>query len=329
MPGNSSRLGYIDWMRGLACVLMFQTHCYDSWLGGDARKTTFFMWSQLGGTLPAPLFLFLAGISFALVTDKLRQKQASAGQIAGSTIRRGAEILGLGTIVSTAGIPDRLSVGAMDGFAPRGCVEHDRLVHDVDGCACWAVVSVGKGSRLRLGLVGIRRRSDDFTIESPRVDDVAPGPAAMADRVLYQRRSQPWHAAGLAIPIFPWTAFAFVGLASRIFPVERLGTEDRRWSIRNLRCRRAFACSIYRDGSMHADSAGLSRLRLLAYKSEFLSIANRNALDDSGGSVRLGVAGARDSGDLAHSSNWVRLPCSFTGCTWSLYTGGHPSCRRR
>src|SRR2546422_1230766 len=82
-------------MRGLACVLMFQTHCYDSWLGGDARKSTFFMWSQLGGTLPAPLFLFLAGISFALVTDKLRQKGLPAGQIARTTIRRGAEILAL------------------------------------------------------------------------------------------------------------------------------------------------------------------------------------------------------------------------------------------
>ena len=35
------RLAYIDWMRGLACVLMFQTHCYDSWLGGGARKSTF------------------------------------------------------------------------------------------------------------------------------------------------------------------------------------------------------------------------------------------------------------------------------------------------
>src|SRR6202453_454514 len=93
-----SRLAYIDWMRGLACVLMFQTHCYDSWLSGDARRSTFFMWSQLGGTLPAPLFLFLAGISFALVTDKLRQKGAPADQIARTTIRRGAEIFGLGIL---------------------------------------------------------------------------------------------------------------------------------------------------------------------------------------------------------------------------------------
>src|ERR1700724_2757684 len=85
-------------MRGLACVLMFQTHCYDSWLSGSARKSTFFMWSQLGGTLPAPLFLFLAGISFALVTAKLRQKGLPANQIGRTTIRRGAEILGLGLL---------------------------------------------------------------------------------------------------------------------------------------------------------------------------------------------------------------------------------------
>ena len=77
-------------MRGLACVLMFQTHCYDSWLAPPARKTTFFMWSQLGGSLPAPLFLFLAGISFALVIDKSRQRGAAPVQIAKTTIRRGA-----------------------------------------------------------------------------------------------------------------------------------------------------------------------------------------------------------------------------------------------
>ena len=85
-------------MRGLACVLMFQTHCYDAWLGGEARQSTFFMWSQVGGTLPAPLFLFLAGISFALVTDKLRRKACPRAQIARKTIRRGAEILGLGLL---------------------------------------------------------------------------------------------------------------------------------------------------------------------------------------------------------------------------------------
>ena len=91
-PGKQQRLAYIDWMRGLACLLMFQTHCYDSWLGGAAREGSFIKWSQLGGTLPAPLFLFLAGVSFALVTDRMRSKGISANEIALTTIRRGAEI---------------------------------------------------------------------------------------------------------------------------------------------------------------------------------------------------------------------------------------------
>ena len=95
---KANRLSYIDWMRGLACVVMFQTHCYDSWLGGSARDTKFFQLSQLGGTLPAPLFLFLAGVSFALVTNRLRQKNLSSNEIAKTTILRGAEIYGLGLL---------------------------------------------------------------------------------------------------------------------------------------------------------------------------------------------------------------------------------------
>jgi uncharacterized membrane protein len=97
MPATS-RLAWIDWMRGLACVLMFQTHCYDAWLGGDARNTTFLKGSQLLGTLPAPLFLFLAGISFALVTDKLIRKNLTPAQITRAMARHGAEIFAFGLL---------------------------------------------------------------------------------------------------------------------------------------------------------------------------------------------------------------------------------------
>jgi len=92
------RLAWIDWMRGLACVLMFQTHCYDAWLGGDARATNFLKGSQLLGTLPAPLFLFLAGISFALVTDKLIRKNLSPSVITRAMLQRGAEIFAFGLL---------------------------------------------------------------------------------------------------------------------------------------------------------------------------------------------------------------------------------------
>ncbi len=85
-------------MRGLACLLMFQTHCYDAWLGGDARNTRFLKGSQLLGTLPAPLFLFLAGISFALVTDKLIRKNLSPAEITRTMLRRGAQIFAFGLL---------------------------------------------------------------------------------------------------------------------------------------------------------------------------------------------------------------------------------------
>src|SRR5437660_8605788 len=139
-PAPSSRLAYIDWLRGLACLLMFQTHCYDAWLGGAARNSTFFMWSQLGGTFPAPLFLFLAGVSFAIVTDKLLQKELSPGQVAKTTIRRGAEIFALGLLLRIQEFAIAL------GWAPWSDLFRVDILNTIGvsvmlmGVMCWAVL---------------------------------------------------------------------------------------------------------------------------------------------------------------------------------------------
>src|SRR5436305_12072746 len=136
------RIAYIDWMRGLACVLMFQTHCYDSWLTPANRQTTFFMYSLLGGTFPAPLFLFLAGVSFALVTDKLLQKQLSANQIAKTTIRRGAEIFALGLLFRVQEFAISL------GWAPWSDLGRVDILNTIGvsmmlmGVMCWTVLGV-------------------------------------------------------------------------------------------------------------------------------------------------------------------------------------------
>jgi uncharacterized membrane protein len=77
---------------------MFQTHCYDSWLRSDLRDSVLYKWSQLGGTLPAPLFIFIAGLSMALVTERLREKGIARNTILKQTIIRGAEVFGLGLL---------------------------------------------------------------------------------------------------------------------------------------------------------------------------------------------------------------------------------------
>jgi len=206
-------------MRGLACVLMFQTHCYDSWLGGEARKSTFFMWSQLGGTLPAPLFLFLAGISFALVTDKLRQKGLPAGQIASATIRRGAEVFGLGLLFR---LQEYLIAW---GWAPWSDLLRVDILNTIGlsmmlmGVACWIVLSISPGFRTRFALgstaAGVALGISLLTplLWTTWRPHWFPWPLeSYINGVHNLGQPQPW-----LFPIFPWTAFAFAGLAAGFF----------------------------------------------------------------------------------------------------------------
>jgi uncharacterized membrane protein len=206
---KQGRIAYIDWMRGLACLLMFQTHCYDSWLGGAARKSAFFRWSQLGGTLPAPLFLFLAGISFALVTDRMRRKGVSANHIAATTIRRGAEILALGLLFRV----QEFALG--QPWSPWT----DLLRVDILNTIGVSLMLMGVACRL------VKTRAANTVLAAV----VATG-IAMATPPLWtthQPRWLPWflesyingvHNLGTPqhwlFPIFPWTAFAFAGLAA-------------------------------------------------------------------------------------------------------------------
>jgi uncharacterized membrane protein len=211
-PQNPSRLAYIDWMRGLACVLMFQTHCYDSWLGGDARKSTFFTWSQLGGTLPAPLFLFLAGISFALVTDKLRKKTMPVDQIARTTIRRGAEIFGLGLLFRLQEYLIAFPWAPWSDLLRVDILNTIGLSMMLMGGICWLVLRVGRG-RLALGAAAV---SVALTISllTPLIWTVwrpqwLPWPIeSYIDGVHNLGAPQAW-----LFPVFPWTAFALAGLA--------------------------------------------------------------------------------------------------------------------
>ena len=80
-------------MRGLAAVIMLQGHAFDSWLAPKYRGGELFWLSQFLGGLPAPIFLFLVGASLALVLDRMRQRGASAGALAGRILKRGSWIL--------------------------------------------------------------------------------------------------------------------------------------------------------------------------------------------------------------------------------------------
>jgi uncharacterized membrane protein len=183
------------------------------------------MYSQLGGTFPAPLFLFLAGISFALVTEKLWQKRLSPRRIARSTVRRGAEILGFGLLF-------RVQEYVLAwGWSPRADLLRVDILNTIGvsmmlmGLLCWMVLVVC-GEDASSGETGKPKNPHAALI-------IAAACAALAISLLtpllwttWRPDWLPWpiesyingvHNLGVPqswlFPIFPWAAFAFAGLS--------------------------------------------------------------------------------------------------------------------
>jgi uncharacterized membrane protein len=210
---SSSRLAYIDWLRGLACLLMFQTHCYDAWLDDAARHSKLFLGSQLAGTFPAPLFLFLAGTSLAIAGDKFVRTD-NAGAVATRTIRRGIEIWALGMlfrlqefliayrwapwsdlfrvdILNTIGVSIVLMGALLTAVAGGRRGEKSRRKLAASALAAAAVIA----ALTPLLWTSWRPRWLPWPLES------------YLDGVHNLGTPQSW-----LFPIFPWTGFAFVGL---------------------------------------------------------------------------------------------------------------------
>jgi len=217
-PPKTNRLAYIDWMRGLACVLMFQTHCYDSWLSPEARKSAFYAWSQLLGTLPAPLFIFLSGVSFALVTERLREKGAARNVVAKTTILRGAEIFGLGILF-------RLQEYALGyHWVPWTDLFRVDILNILGlsmmlmGVLCWFTASEDIARARNAGIAAGLAAAAVVALITPHLWTVH-RPQFLAwplesyiNGVHNFNQPQPW-----LFPMFPWSAFAFAGLAVGFF----------------------------------------------------------------------------------------------------------------
>lgn len=89
------RRGYLDWLRGLAVLIMIEAHLLDSWTRSPDRESAPFQWSVTLGGLGAPLFLFLAGVSVSLSAASKLRKSGDVAASSHAVVRRGLEIFGL------------------------------------------------------------------------------------------------------------------------------------------------------------------------------------------------------------------------------------------
>jgi uncharacterized membrane protein len=202
------RLGSIDWLRGFACLAMFEVHCYDSWLTPEAKKTALYGWSRFSGILPAPLFLFLAGVSVALTTGRMRKKGIAANEIARKTIRRGGEVFVLALLF-------RIQEFA---FGWPWSPWTDLLRVDVLNVIGVAIILMG----LVCWTTSTRASSVFGAVAGAAVIAMLAPPLWTT----WRPRFLPWYIESYIngvhnlnepqswlFPIFPWAAFAFAGLA--------------------------------------------------------------------------------------------------------------------
>ena len=89
------RRGYLDWLRGIAVLIMIEAHTLDAWTRIDERGNSTYGWAMVIGGFGAPTFLFLAGLAIALACgSRLRKGQGDAAAAAQAR-RRGWQIFGL------------------------------------------------------------------------------------------------------------------------------------------------------------------------------------------------------------------------------------------
>jgi len=193
---------------------MFQTHCYDSWLRPDLRDSALFHWSQLGGTLPAPLFIFLAGLSMALVTERLRGKGIARNAILKQTALRGLEIFGLALLFRVQEFLLGYRRAPWTDLFRVDILNILGLSMIVMAGLCWLTAAPEIAAARTRGVAGALSTATLIAMLTPPLwtswrPSFLPWPLeSYINGVHIYQQPQPW-----LFPLFPWSAFAFAGLA--------------------------------------------------------------------------------------------------------------------
>jgi uncharacterized membrane protein len=89
-----SRLPYIDWLRGVAILIMIGAHTFDAWTLPAERLRPWYGRIVMIAGMAAPLFLFLAGVGVALSAVSQLRRGKTHREAAARVQRRGWQVFG-------------------------------------------------------------------------------------------------------------------------------------------------------------------------------------------------------------------------------------------
>jgi uncharacterized membrane protein len=198
----AGRLDAIDWLRGFAVLLMIQTHLYDSWASPAAKLSGVYWWTRYLGGVPSRLFLLLVGVSMAIGFERQLARGVERAAMVRAAARRGLEILALAYLF-------RFQEYALAGF--WGPIS-DLFRIDILNCIGASMILVAFVAAPRAGRPQYAVALAAVAVFVGLGPLVGPAhfptflPTALTSYVGGQRPMS-WFG------LFPWAAWAFVGLA--------------------------------------------------------------------------------------------------------------------
>ena len=235
MSSPPSRRGYLDWLRGLAVLIMIEAHLLDSWTRMPDRQTREFAYAMIVGGFGAPLFLFLAGVAVALSASARLRRSGDAAAAARGVARRGTEIFGLALLF-------RVQAWILGWSAPRSLLKVD-ILNIMGPSIVLAAWLWGAARSLSGRILGFAIAMFLIVALTPVVR-VLPVIALLPDPLEAYIRPT----GGLSnFVFFPWTAFVLAGAtAGTILDAARTAEGERRANLAMLAIGLAAASAAYR-----------------------------------------------------------------------------------
>jgi uncharacterized membrane protein len=214
------RRGYLDWLRGLAVLIMIEAHVLDSWTRAEDRESWLYGWSMIAGGFGAPLFLFLAGVSVALSAGSKARRSGHARAASRAVTRRGFQIFLLAFLF-------RIQAMVVSWGPWRSLLKVDIL--NIMGPSIMAAAALWGALRTTRGrAVAFAAATMGLALLTPAVRvtgllDVLPDP------IEGYLRPRPGYTQFAA---FPWAAFVFAGgLAGVLLDEARTPAVERRLNL--------------------------------------------------------------------------------------------------
>ena len=219
-----SRRAYLDWLRGIAVLIMVEAHTLDSWTNAADRARGVYKWSIVVGGFGAPIFLFLAGIAIALAAGSRLRKGMSEAEVATLARWRGWQIFVFALLF-------RLQSAVLGGGGVQSFLKVDIL--NIMGLAmvmtavCWQLGRRTSGRALALIAAATAMAMLTPIIREKRLLEWMPDPIEAYFRPI----------PGLTgFALFPWAGFVLAGGAIGLWLDAAQTPRDERRVIVALSC---------------------------------------------------------------------------------------------